>query len=103
MIIPISDKFNDYASSIYSKLKENNVHFFDVVDKHKVLFSAMRRQGPLGENPSFSIQMKYFIRKIEENDSTELRIEIFDDSDNLIRYFSSEEKTKYMFDEVKNI
>ena len=77
-----------------SKLKENNVHFFDVVDKHKVLFSAMRRQGPLGENPSFSLQMKYFIRKIEENDSTELRIEIFDDSDNLIRSFSSEEKNK---------
>ena len=70
------------------------MHFFDVVDKHKVLFSAMRRQGPLGENPSFSLQMKYFIRKIEENDSTELRIEIFDDSDNLIRSFSSEEKNK---------
>ena len=77
-----------------SKLKENNVHFFDVIDKHKVLFSAMRRQGPLGENPSFSLQMKYFIRKIEENDSTELTIEIFDASDNLIRSFSSEEKSK---------
>lgn len=77
-----------------SEIKSKNVHFFDVEDKHKILFSAMRRQGPFGENPSFAIELKYIIREIDENDSTELKIEIFDNSDNLIRTFSSEESIK---------
>jgi photosystem II stability/assembly factor-like uncharacterized protein len=77
-----------------SEIKDENVHFFDVEDKHKILFSAMRRQGPFGENPSFAIELKYVIRKIEENDSTELKIEIYNNSDNLIRTFSSEETSK---------
>ena len=32
VIIPISDKFNDYAQSIYSKLKENNIKLECTID-----------------------------------------------------------------------
>ena len=42
---------------------------FEVEDNHKVLFSAMRRQGPLGKNPYYGTEIKYFIRDYNEEDS----------------------------------
>ena len=33
------------------ELQSQNIHVFDIEDNHKVLSSAMRRQGPLGKNP----------------------------------------------------
>ena len=77
-----------------TEMKTENVHMFDVEDNHKILFSAMRRQGPLGKNPYYGTEIKYFVRQISEEDSTELRIEIYNSSDEQIRSFSSSEELK---------
>tara|TARA_Y100000589_G_C27090781_1_gene603789 strand:- start:398 stop:1246 length:849 start_codon:yes stop_codon:yes gene_type:complete len=54
----------------------------------------MRRQGPLGKNPYYGTEFKYFIREINEEDSLELRVEVLDEDDNIIRTFSSNESLK---------
>lgn len=54
----------------------------------------MRRQGPLGKNPYYGTEIKYFVREISEEDSTELTMEIYNSSDELIRSFSSSEELK---------
>ena len=72
--------------------KDKNVHMFEVEDNHKVLFSAMRRQGPLGKNPYYGTEIKYFIRDYNEEDSLELKVEIRNDKSEVIRTFSSEGK-----------
>lgn len=77
-----------------TEMKTQNVHMFDVEDNHKILFSAMRRQGPLGKNPYYGTEIKYFVREISEEDSTELTMEIYNSSDELIRSFSSSEELK---------
>ena len=74
--------------------KSKNVHLFDVEDSYDVLYSAMRRQGPLGKNPYYGTEFKYFIREINEEDSLELRVEVLDVDDNIIRTFSSNESLK---------
>ena len=74
--------------------KSKNVHLFDVEDSYDILYSAMRRQGPLGKNPYYGIEFKYFIREINEEDSIELRVEVLDVDDNIIRTFSSNETLK---------
>ena len=74
--------------------KSKNVHLFDVEDSYDVLYSAMRRQGPLGKNPYYGTEFKYFIREINEEDSLELRVEVLDEDDNIIRTFSSNESLK---------
>jgi len=74
--------------------KSKNVHLFDVEDSYDVLYSAMRRQGPLGKNPYYGTEFKYFIREINEEDSLELRVEVLDVDDNIIRTFSSNETLK---------
>ena len=74
--------------------KSKNVHLFDVEDSYDVLYSAMRRQGPLGKNPYYGTEFKYFIREINEEDSLELRVEVLDEDDNIIRTFSSNETLK---------
>ena len=74
--------------------KSKNVHLFDVEDSYDILYSAMRRQGPFGKNPYYGIEFKYFIREINEEDSIELRVEVLDVDDNIIRTFSSNETLK---------
>ena len=74
--------------------KSKNVHLFDIEDSYDVLYSAMRRQGPLGKNPYYGTEFKYFIREINEEDSLELRVEVLDEDDNIIRTFSSNESLK---------
>ena len=74
--------------------KSKNVHLFDVEDSYDVLYSAMRRQGPLGKNPYYGTEFKYFVREINEEDSLELRVEVLDVDDNIIRTFSSNETLK---------
>ena len=74
--------------------KSKNVHLFDVEDSYDVLYSAMRRQGPLGKNPYYGTEFKYFIREINEEDSLELRVEVLDVDNNIIRTFSSNETLK---------
>ena len=74
--------------------KSKNVHLFDIEDSYDVLYSAMRRQGPLGKNPYYGTEFKYFIREINEEDSLELRVEVLDVDDNIIRTFSSNETLK---------
>ena len=74
--------------------KSKNVHLFDIEDSYDVLYSAMRRQGPLGKNPYYGTEFKYFIREINEEDSLELRVEVLDVDDNIIRTFSSNESLK---------
>ena len=54
----------------------------------------MRRQGPLGKNPYYGTEIKYFIRDFEEEDSLELKVEISDVNGEVIRTFSSEETYK---------
>ena len=72
--------------------KDKNVHMFEIEDNHKVLFSAMRRQGPLGKNPYYGTEIKYFIRDYNEEDSLELKVEIRNEKSEVIRTFSSEGK-----------
>ena len=67
---------------------------FEVEDNHKVLFSAMRRQGPLGKNPYYGTEIKYFIRDYNEEDSLELKVEIRNNNKDIIRTFSSNGKYK---------
>ena len=74
--------------------KSKNVHLFDIEDSYDVLYSAMRRQGPLGKNPYYGTEFKYFIREINEEDSLELKVEVLDEDDNIIRTFSSNESLK---------
>ena len=70
------------------------VHMFDVEDNHKILFSAMRRQGPLGKNPYYGTEIKYFIRDIDDEDSLKLNVEISNDNGDVLRSFSSDAKHK---------
>ena len=79
---------------ISDNLKSKNVHMFDVEDNHKVLFSAMRRQGPLGKNPYYGTEIKYFIRDYNPADSLVMSIEIRDDEGSLVRSFSSSSEYK---------
>ena len=74
---------------ISDNLKSENVHMFDVEDNHKVLYSAMRRQGPLGKNPYYGTEIKYFIRDYDPADSLVMSIEIRDEEGSLVRSFSS--------------
>ena len=74
---------------ISDNLKSENVHMFDVEDNHKVLYSAMRRQGPLGKNPYYGTEIKYFIRDYDPADSLVMNIEIRDEEGSLVRSFSS--------------
>ena len=74
--------------------KSKNVHLFDVEDSYDVLYSAMRRQGPLGKNPYYGTEFKYFVREINEEDSLELKVEVLDSDNNIIRTFSSNETSK---------
>ena len=74
---------------ISDNLKSENVHMFDVEDNHKVLYSAMRRQGPLGKNPYYGTEIKYFIRDYDPADSLVMSLEIRDEEGSLIRSFSS--------------
>ena len=74
------------------ELNNKNVHMFEVEDNHKVLFSAMRRQGPLGKNPYYGTEIKYFIRDYNEEDSLELKVEIRNNNKDIIRTFSSNGK-----------
>ena len=71
-----------------------DVHMFDVEDNHKILFSAMRRQGPLGKNPYYGTEIKYFIRDIDDEDSLKLNVEISNDNGDVLRSFSSDAKHK---------
>ncbi len=71
-----------------------DVHMFDVEDNHKILFSAMRRQGPLGKNPYYGTEIKYFIRDIDDADSLKLNVEISNDNGDVLRSFSSDAKHK---------
>ena len=73
---------------------KNEVHMFDVEDNHKILYSAMRRQGPLGKNPYYGTEIKYFIRDFDAEDSLELKVEISNVNGEVIRTFSSEETYK---------
>tara|TARA_Y100000768_G_scaffold105208_1_gene77100 strand:+ start:24 stop:3140 length:3117 start_codon:yes stop_codon:yes gene_type:complete len=79
---------------ISDNLKSKNVHMFDVEDNHKVLFSAMRRQGPLGKNPYYGTEIKYFIRDYDPADSLVMSIEIRDEEGSLVRSFSSSSEYK---------
>jgi len=54
-----------------------------------VLYSAMRRQGPLGKNPYYGTEIKYFIRDYDPADSLVMSIEIRDEEGSLVRSFSS--------------
>ena len=74
---------------ISDNLKSENVHMFEVEDNHKVLYSAMRRQGPLGKNPYYGTEIKYFIRDYDPADSLVMSIEIRDEEGSLVRSFSS--------------
>ena len=74
---------------ISDNLKSENVHMFEVEDNHKVLYSAMRRQGPLGKNPYYGTEIKYFIRDYDPADSLVMSLEIRDEEGSLIRSFSS--------------
>ncbi len=71
-----------------------DVHMFGVEDNHKILFSAMRRQGPLGKNPYYGTEIKYFIRDIDDEDSLKLNVEISNDNGDVLRSFSSDAKHK---------
>ena len=79
---------------ISDNLNSKNVHMFDVEDNHKVLYSAMRRQGPLGKNPYYGTEIKYFIRDYDPADSLIMSIEIRDDEGSLVRSFSSSSEYK---------
>ena len=57
------------------EMRSMKVHMFDVEDSHKVLRSAMRRQGPMGKNPYYGTEVKFFLRDIDEEDSTVLKVE----------------------------
>ena len=77
-----------------NEIKSENIHMFNVENNHKVLFSAMRRQGPLGKNPYFGTEIKYFLREYNPEDSLEMNIEIKNINGDIIRTFSSSEKYK---------
>ena len=76
------------------EIKSENIHMFNVENNHKVLFSAMRRQGPLGKNPYYGTEIKYFLREYNPEDSLEMNIEIKNINGDIIRTFSSSEKYK---------
>ena len=57
---------------------------FDVEDSHKVLRSAMRRQGPMGKNPYYGTEVKFFLRDIDEEDSTVLKVEFLSEDMNVL-------------------
>ena len=77
-----------------NEIKSENIHMFNVENNHKVLFSAMRRQGPLGKNPYYGTEIKYFLREYNPEDSLEMNIEIKNINGDIIRTFSSSEKYK---------
>ena len=77
-----------------NELTSENIHMFNIENNHKVLFSAMRRQGPLGKNPYYGTEIKYFIREYIPEDSLEMNIEIKNINGDVIRTFSSSEKYK---------
>ena len=77
-----------------NEIKSENIHMFNVENNHKVLFSAMRRQGPLGKNPYYGTEIKYFLREYNPEDSLEMNIEIKNINGGIIRTFSSSEKYK---------
>ena len=77
-----------------NEIKSENIHMFNVENNHKVLFSAMRRQGPLGKNPYYGTEIKYFLREYNPQDSLEMNIEIKNINGDIIRTFSSSEKYK---------
>ena len=77
-----------------NEIKSENTHMFNVENNHKVLFSAMRRQGPLGKNPYYGTEIKYFLREYNPEDSLEMNIEIKNINGDIIRTFSSSEKYK---------
>ena len=77
-----------------NEIKSENIHMFNVENNHKVLFSAMRRQGPLGKNPYYGTEIKYFLREYNPEDSLEMNIEIKNTNGDIIRTFSSSEKYK---------
>ena len=76
------------------EIKSENIHMFNVENNHKVLFSAMRRQGPLGKNPYYGTERKDFLREYNPEDSLEMNIEIKNINGDIIRTFSSSEKYK---------
>ena len=80
---------HEYSAEMASK----NIHMFDVEDSYKVLRSAMRRQGPLGKNPYYGTEVKFFLRDYNEEDSTELRVEFMGEGMNVLKTFSSNEKS----------
>ena len=77
-----------------NEIKSENIHMFNVENNHKVLFSAMRRQGPLGKNPYYGTERKDFLREYNPEDSLEMNIEIKNINGDIIRTFSSSEKYK---------
>ena len=61
---------------------------FDVEDSHKVLRSAMRRQAPWGKIHTM-VEVKFFLRDIDEEDSTVLKVEFMSEDMNVLRSYSS--------------
>ena len=49
VIIPISDKFNDYATSVYNMLKDNNIRV--QIDKRSEKMGAKIRDAELNKIP----------------------------------------------------
>ncbi len=86
--------YDDLSSvqQIADGLKDKSVHMFDVKDNHKVLFSSMRRQGPLGQNPYYGTEINYLLRDYNEDDTTHINIEIRNSEGEVVRSFSSKEK-----------
>ena len=76
------------------EMRSKNVHMFDVEDSHKVLRSAMRRQGPMGKNPYYGTEVKFFLRDIDEEDSTVLKVEFMSEDMNVLRSYSSDNELK---------
>ena len=72
------------------EMRLKNIHMFDVEDSYKVLRSAMRRQGPMGKNPYYGTEVKFFLRDIDEKDSTVLNVEFMSEDMKLLRSYSSD-------------
>ena len=87
VIIPISDKFNDYAQSIYSKLKENNIRVH--IDTRSEKMGAKIRTAEISKIPIMIIvgekevnDKSISVRRKFSGDIGSLKLDTFIDSIN---------------------
>ena len=87
VIIPISDKFNDYAQSIYSKLKNNNIRVH--IDTRSEKMGAKIRTAEISKIPIMIIvgekevnDKSISVRRKFSGDMGSLKLDAFIDSIN---------------------